>query len=122
MAPIPRCNQLHYREYEETGDVADENITVTEKDGCLTFTHNSGMSPEARESEYVIYEWAFAYGSKVPLIPIMLRETPLHPRLAALQYLDFTNRRARPWDRLFSNVRQPKTFSRLYMMFVVLSY
>jgi len=45
MAPIPRCNQLHYREYEETGDVADENITVTEKDGCLTFTHNSGMSP-----------------------------------------------------------------------------
>jgi hypothetical protein len=58
------------------------------------------MSVEARESEYVTYEWAFAWGAGVKLIPIMLHETPLHPRLAALQYLNFTNRTARPWDRL----------------------
>jgi hypothetical protein len=63
------------------------------------------MSPDARDSEYVTYEWAFAWGSQTHLIPIMLRETPLHPRLAALQFLDFTNRRARPWEKLMSSIR-----------------
>jgi len=60
------------------------------------------MSVEARGSEYVTYEWAFAWGAGVKIIPIMLKETPLHPRLATLQYLDFTNRTARPWQRLFA--------------------
>ena len=63
------------------------------------------MSPETRESEYVTYEWAFAWGANLRVIPIMLRETPLHPRLAALQYVDFTNRRARPWDRLIETLQ-----------------
>lgn len=66
------------------------------------------MSPEARESEYVTYEWAFAWGSGVNLIPVMLRVTPLHPRLAAFQYLDFTNRRARLWDRLIDSILDVK--------------
>jgi hypothetical protein len=60
------------------------------------------MSPEARASEYVTYEWAFAWGCGTKVIPIMLKQTTLHPRLATLQYLDFTNRIARPWDRLFA--------------------
>ena len=59
------------------------------------------MSPEARASEYVTFEWAFAWGCRKKIVPIMLRETSLHPRLATLQYLDFTNRLSRPWDRLF---------------------
>lgn len=70
------------------------------------------MSVEARQSEYVTYEWAFAWGAGVKIIPIMLRETPMHPRLATLQYLDFTNRIARPWDRLFAvldEIRRPQT-------------
>jgi hypothetical protein len=54
-------------------------------------------SPEARASEYVTYEWAFAWGCGTEVIPIMLRQTTLHPRLATLQYLDFTNHIARPW-------------------------
>ena len=58
------------------------------------------MSPDARVSEYVTYEWAFAWGCGTKVIPIMLRQTTLHPRLATLQYLDFTNRIARPWRRL----------------------
>lgn len=59
------------------------------------------MSPEARASEYVTYEWAFAWGCSKKIIPLMLRETSLHPRLATLQYLDFSNRLSRPWDRLY---------------------
>lgn len=58
------------------------------------------MSPDARKSEYVTYEWAFAWGVGVNVLPIVIKPTPLHPRLEALQYLDFTNRLSRPWDRL----------------------
>lgn len=62
------------------------------------------MTPAAKASEYVTYEWAFAYGASVPIIPIMLKSTPLHPRLEALQYLDFTN--SRQWDRLLRRLEQ----------------
>ncbi len=58
------------------------------------------MSPEARSSEYVTYEWAFAYGIGLKIIPILYKDTKLHPRLEALQYLDFTSRTSRPWDAL----------------------
>ena len=60
------------------------------------------LSPEAKKSEYVTYEWAFALGSGLKIVPLMLKETPIHPRLEIFQYLDFTNRRARPWPRLLS--------------------
>lgn len=63
------------------------------------------MTPEAKASEYVTYEWAFAWGVGVKVIPIMLKTTPLHPRLEALQYLDFTNLKTRPWERLIEEVK-----------------
>lgn len=66
------------------------------------------MSPEARQSEYVTYEWAFGWGGGIRIIPVMLKETSLHPRLATLQYLDFTNRMARPWTRLFEALNEAK--------------
>jgi hypothetical protein len=58
------------------------------------------MTPEAKASEYVTYEWAFAWGAGIKVIPVLLKRTELHPRLESLQYLDFTNRTARPWDAL----------------------
>ena len=64
------------------------------------------MSPEAKASEYVTYEWAFARGAEVKVIPVMLKKTVLHPRLESLQYLDFTNRNARPWDTLIELLRE----------------
>ena len=60
------------------------------------------MTPEAKASEYVTYEWAFAWGAGVKVIPVTLKSTPLHPRLETLQYLDFTNFDARPWERLIA--------------------
>src|SRR2546421_1881350 len=60
------------------------------------------MTPEAKASEYVTYEWAFAWGAGVKVIPIMHKETALHPRLEALHYLNFTSRTARPWEALLS--------------------
>jgi hypothetical protein len=64
------------------------------------------MTPKAKESEYVTYEWAFALGAGVKVIPILLKPTDLHPRLGALQYLDFTNRMARPWDKLIEALQK----------------
>lgn len=62
------------------------------------------VTPDSKQSEYVTYEWSFAAGSGVKVIPLMVRTTQLHPRLESLQYLDFTNRRARPWDRLIEEL------------------
>lgn len=63
------------------------------------------MTPEARESEYVTYEWSFAIGCGKRIIPILLRETSLHPKLASIQYLNFTNFNSRPWNKLIENVK-----------------
>lgn len=64
------------------------------------------MSPEARKSEYVTYEWAYAWGKEVKILPIMLIQTALHPRLESLQYLDFTNRVTRPYDKLIERIKE----------------
>ncbi len=47
------------------------------------------ISPEAYESKYVTYEWAYASGIGIPIIPILLKTSALHPRLEILQYIDF---------------------------------
>lgn len=62
------------------------------------------MTPEARKSEYVTYEWAFAWGKGKKIFPLMLKQTQLHPRLESLQYMDFTNRASRPWDLLIESI------------------
>jgi predicted nucleotide-binding protein len=66
------------------------------------------MTPDARQSEYVTYEWAFAWGVGIKVIPIMLKPTQLHPRLETLQHLDFTNRAARPWNQLVKSLKDAK--------------
>ena len=69
------------------------------------------MSPEAKASEYVTYEWAFARGAGIKVIPVLYKSTQLHPRLEALQYLDFTIRTNRPWDTLLNVLRNAVTLS-----------
>src|SRR5262245_61240220 len=57
------------------------------------------ISPYSKMSEYVTYEWAFAQGAGIKVIPLMLIHTEkLHPQLENLQYLDFTDRARPPWD------------------------
>ena len=60
------------------------------------------MSPEAAQSGYVAYEWAFALGVGVNVVPVLLKSAPgdLHPALQSRQCLDFSSRSARPWDLL----------------------
>lgn len=59
------------------------------------------ISPEAKSSQYVTYEWAYAQGAGVKVIPVLLKPTEkLHPQLEQLQYLDFTDRARPSWDKL----------------------
>lgn len=66
------------------------------------------VTPQAMASAYVNYEWAFAWGAGMKIIPILLEKTALHPRLESLQFLDFTSHIARPWDALIDLLRKQK--------------
>ncbi len=70
------------------------------------------LSPDARASEYVTYEWSCAWGMGVKVIPIMFRTTEVHPRLSALQHLDFTNIYSRPWAKLIDELKQIDTIAK----------
>lgn len=59
------------------------------------------VTPNSVASGYVNYEWAFAYGSNVPVIPLLVEDANMHPRLAKIHYLDF-RRGKRPIQSLIN--------------------
>jgi hypothetical protein len=68
------------------------------------------ITPWAKSSEYVTYEWAFALGLGIKVIPVVVRPTSLHPRLEYLQHVDFILRRGEdfPWERLIEGLMHIK--------------
>src|SRR5436309_3404779 len=74
------------------------------------------MSPKAKASEYVTYEWSFALGAEKKVIPVMFKQTTLHPRLEALQYLNFTHLSARPWEALINAVQRAANANGSYIV------
>jgi CheY-like chemotaxis protein len=62
------------------------------------------ITPESCKSPYVTYEWAYAVGSGIKVIPVLLENADFHPRLAVLQYLDFRDQRKGPWDTLCEEI------------------
>jgi HEAT repeat protein len=67
------------------------------------------MSPASLNSKYVAYEWAFALGVGVKVVPVLLAPVSygeVHPRLEAIQYLNFTNFEAGLWERLIQRLRE----------------
>lgn len=63
------------------------------------------MTPAAKVSESVTYEWAFALGVGVKVITLLLEPTTLPTRLDALQRVDFTAHPA-PWRTLFEVLQE----------------
>ena len=65
------------------------------------------LSERAAASAYVSFEWAFALGAGIPVLPLLLKIQPnsLHPRLTTLQALDFSNYMLRPWDALARSLK-----------------
>jgi CheY-like chemotaxis protein len=62
------------------------------------------ITPQSCESPYVTYEWAFALGKGIKVIPLLLETANIHPRLAVLQYLDFRNHKSSPWEELIREI------------------
>lgn len=65
------------------------------------------LSQISTKSEYITYEWAFALGNGKTIIPILLEDTAVHPRINILQYLDFKGAN-RPWEQLIELVKKTK--------------
>lgn len=63
------------------------------------------LTPASCMSSYVTYEWGFALGKKKKVIPILHQDCEVHPRLEAIQYLDFRDHRNGQWDALASEIR-----------------
>jgi TIR domain-containing protein/FHA domain-containing protein len=72
------------------------------------------VTPAARVSEYVAYEWAFALGAGIKVIPMIVEAIPLHPRLEFLQHFEFSGSRDEgyPWDKLIEGLQQIKQDTR----------
>ncbi len=64
------------------------------------------LTPSSCESSYVTYEWGFALGMRKKVIPILLEDANIHPRLEVLQYLDFRDPRSGPWNDLAKEIEE----------------
>ena len=53
-------------------------------------------------SHYVTYEWAFALGLGIKVIPLLLEGVQLHPKLADLQWLEYQKAKNENWAGLIS--------------------
>jgi len=65
------------------------------------------VTPESCESKYVTYEWSYALGLGISVIPILLRKSDdlIHPRLSTIQYFDFSERFKEPWNELIDRLK-----------------
>jgi len=63
------------------------------------------LNQNSCKSSYVTYEWAFALGNGKNIIPVLLEDCEIHPRIKVLQYLDFKDKK-RPWEKLVDRIIQ----------------
>lgn len=82
---------------EEWRNAIDEGISSTE---ALILV----LTPESCDSPYVTYEWGFALGRRKKVIPLLFKDSDIHPRLEVLQYIDFRDHKALPWDKLIARI------------------
>jgi HEAT repeat protein len=66
------------------------------------------LTPAARMSEQIMYEWMFALGVGVRVIVILREPTELHPRLEPLPRVDFSDGSAYPWGKLVRLVQEAR--------------
>lgn len=57
------------------------------------------------KSPYVTYEWAFALGKGKSIIPLLIEDCEIHPRIDILQFLDFKENK-RPWEKLIERIQK----------------
>ena len=63
------------------------------------------LAPGTRASELMMYEWVYALGAGIEVIPVMIEETELHPRLEKLERLEFQEQTPQPWGKLIRRIQ-----------------
>lgn len=64
------------------------------------------VTPAADRSKYVTYEWACAWGAGITIVPLMLEQADLHPRIGTLQHIDFSDERNRSWPKFLQAIKR----------------
>jgi hypothetical protein len=64
------------------------------------------LSQDSAESPYVTFEWAYGLGKGRTVIPVKLESCKVHPRLEAIEYLDFSVPGALPWNFLIERIHE----------------
>lgn len=84
------------------GDQWREAIDQALKDAFVVIVI---LTPSAKTSEQIKYEWIYALGAGADVIPVVLETTDLHPRLEKLERLEFVNEAAPSWGKLIRRVQ-----------------
>src|SRR5262245_13211293 len=66
-------------------------------------------SRKSSHSEYVNYEWAFALGAGIPVIPLLLDRIETPDRLLPLQHIDARRKNHRRWLEIMTSVRASRS-------------
>lgn len=78
------------------------DIAIKNSSALLLIMSNSGFV-----SEYVNYEWAFALGAGVPVLPLLVEANVcIHPRLQNIQHIDFTKDESQSFIQLKNRLLQ----------------
>lgn len=64
------------------------------------------LSQNSTGSSYVTFEWAYALGKGKTVVPLKLETCEVHPRLAPIQYLDFSVPGSLPWNLLIERIQE----------------
>lgn len=67
------------------------------------------LSPNLSASSYVTFEWAYALGKGKKIIPVLIEDGERHPKLKAIQHIDFTDIARGNWDALASEIRDTES-------------
>lgn len=63
------------------------------------------ISAASMNSQYVTYEWSFALGKFITILPVLIEKCDIHPKLATIQYFDFTGEAAYLWKSLLNEIK-----------------
>ena len=63
------------------------------------------LSANSANSAYVTYEWAYALGMGIAVIPVKLSDCKIHPKLEPVQYFDFSYPKSLPWNELIQRLK-----------------
>lgn len=63
------------------------------------------LNESSTKSPYVTYEWSFSLGNGKHILPVLIEDCEVHPRIKVLQYIDFKDNK-RPWQNLITRIKE----------------